>query len=80
MKKILILAKTPFLNDGLTKVMMDIYRYNRNDMKINFATSFFDENKYREEIEKNGDVVNKLNSKKTCFVVYVFHLETYQKE
>ena len=64
MKRVLILATTPFLNDGLTKVMMDIYRYNRNNVQMDFATSFFVESKYRAEIEKNGDAVYKLNPKK----------------
>lgn len=65
MKKILILATTPFLNDGLTKIEMDVYEYNFNSMKFEFATSFTDNNKFLAKLKNDGTAVHELKPKKT---------------
>lgn len=71
MKKMLILATSPFLNDGMTKIMMDVYRYNRSDLNIEFATSFCEENKFIDEIKGNEDSINKLKTKKHPLVYMI---------
>lgn len=45
-KKILIIATTPFLNDGLTKIEMDIYDWYKEKADFEFASSFGFENRF----------------------------------
>lgn len=63
-KNILILATTPFIKDGLTKIEMDVYRFCRNDMHISFATAFSEDNSYSEQLRKDGVTIYKLKPKR----------------
>ena len=46
MKRVLILATTPFMHDGLTKIIMDVYDYSKERVSFEFASSFYEENEY----------------------------------
>lgn len=67
MKNILILATTPFLSDGLTKIEMDVYQYCRNQMNFSFATSFTENSSFRKNLKKEGVNVFDLKKKKHVF-------------
>ena len=64
MKKILVLATTPFLNDGLTKIEFDVYQYCRKQMCFSFATSFINENEFLVRLKNDGVTVFYLKKKK----------------
>ncbi len=70
MKRILIMATRPFLDDGLTKVEMEIYYYNRHIINFEFSTGYYQKNKYTECIERDNVKINQLPSKK-FFPVYM---------
>ena len=63
-KKILILATCPFNNDGLTKVMLDIYMHFKEDIQFDFATSFSYENKIGDFLTKQNVAMYNLSEKK----------------
>lgn len=81
MKKILIMATRPFLDDGLTKVEMEIYYYNRHRINFEFSTGYYQKNKYTEFIERNNVKINQLPSKKffPVYMVAVFSLIKREK-
>lgn len=63
-KKILILATCPFNNDGLTKVMLDIYMHFKEDIHFDFATSFGYENKIGDFLMNQNVAMYNLSEKK----------------
>ena len=63
MKKILLLATTPFLNDGITKIEMDIIRYNKRKIDFTVASAFSFDNIYGKELSKNKINCYRLTSK-----------------
>lgn len=63
-KKILIVSTCPFNDDGLTKVILDIYEHLKNDIYFEFATAFGFENKVGEILSNQNVVMHELNKKK----------------
>jgi Glycosyltransferase len=63
-KKILLLATTPFLNDGLTKIEMDIFRYNKEVVHFSVASAFGFNNPFGKEFSVNGVRCYELKPKK----------------
>lgn len=67
MKKILLLATTPFLNDGLTKIEMDVFGYNKDIFQFSVASAFGFANQFGKEFAANGVPCYELKPKKHVF-------------
>ncbi len=67
MKKILLIATTPFLNDGLTKIEMNIFKYNKDIFQFSIASAFGFENQFGEEFVASGITCYELKAKKHVF-------------
>lgn len=66
------MSTCPFNDDGLTKVILDIYEHLKNDIYFEFATAFGFENKVGEILSNQNVVMHELN-KKADYKVYVQH-------
>jgi len=64
MKRILILATTPFMHDGLTKIIMDVYDYSKERVSFEFASSFYEENEYWSRLKLDQTPVHVLPRKR----------------
>ena len=64
-KKILILATTPFLHDGLTKIEMDVYERYKTDADFEFASSFGFDNDICRKIKEEQVPIHILKKKST---------------
>lgn len=53
-KKILLIASRPLANDGLTKIEMDIIRFNKDVIQFEIACGFGFDNEYGTELRKSG--------------------------
>lgn len=67
MKKILLLATTPFLNDGLTKIEKDVFRYSKHDIGFSVASSFGFDNAFGKELKNEGIACYQLSPKRSVF-------------
>ncbi len=67
MKRVLILATTPFLHDGVTKIIMDIYDFSKATVEFEIASSFYGENDYWEYLEREQVPIHILPAKKSVF-------------
>ena len=67
MKKILLLATTPFLNDGLTKIEKDVFRYSKHDIAFSVASSFGFDNAFGKELKNEGIACYQLSPKRSVF-------------
>lgn len=66
-KKILVIASTPLKDDGLTKIEMDVIRYNKSIIDFEVACGFGFDNKYGEELKNKGIKCIALPKKKDVF-------------
>ena len=80
MKKILLLATTPFLNDGLTKIEKDIFRYSKHDIDFSVASSFGFENAFGKELMSEGIACYKLSPKRSVlkYMIDIYKLSSEQ--
>ncbi len=67
MKRILLLATAPFRNDGLTKIEMDVFRYNKDIFQFSIASAFGFANPFGKEFAANGVPCYELEPKKHVF-------------
>ena len=67
MKKILLLATTPFLNDGVTKIEKDVFRYCKHDIAFSVASSFGFDNAFGKELKDEGIACYQLSPKRSVF-------------
>ena len=68
-----MLATTPFMNDGLTKIEMDVYEYNKSHIEFEFASSFGFDNEYGSRLKSEG-VKCRLLKKKKNVVMYMLSI------
>ena len=66
-KRLLLLATTPFLNDGLTKIEFDVYEWYKNRIEFEFATPFETQNRFGEKLRDEGVQIIELPDKKKVF-------------
>lgn len=63
-KRLLLLATTPFLNDGLTKIEFDVYEWYKNRIEFEFATPFETQNRFGEKLREEGIRIIELPDKR----------------
>lgn len=73
MKKILVIASTPFLNDGLTKIEMDVIEYIKNCIEVEVASGFGFDNVFGRKLRQLGVPCYKISDKRH-FLCYMFDI------
>lgn len=81
MKRILLLATTPFLNDGLTKIERDVFRYNKHDIAFSVASAFGFDNVFGEELKAEGIACYQLSPKQSVlkYMLDIYKLSSIQR-
>ncbi len=67
MKRILLIATTPFKNDGLTKIELDVLKYNKDYINFEIASGFGYDNEIGNKLIDEGYITHNLPSKKKVF-------------
>ena len=67
MKQILLIASRPLANDGLTKIEMDVIKYNKGIIDFEVACGFGFDNLYGDQLHKQQIKCHSLPQKKKAF-------------